>query len=839
MTKELKKSDVGESNSTKDIKEVFFIDSSVDEFKILIKRHLNCTLAREPSSATKHDWWVASCYALRDKILDRFIKTQIVHHKANTKRLYYLSLEYLTGQLFINNLHNSGAFENLSTALKEFGQDIEEISKEGPDPGLGNGGLGRLAACFLDSLATLNYPAIGYGIHYEFGLFKQEIINGQQVERPDSWMASGDNPWQIARPENAQRVKLYGRVESHFNEKGDWEPRWIDTRDVVGIPWDIPVVGYGAETVNFLRLWESKATEDFNLDEFNRGDYIDAVHGKAVGETISKVLYPNDSTEQGKELRLVQQYFFVSCSIKDILRRYKNAHSGWQNFAKTTAIQLNDTHPAVAVLELMRLLVDREGVDWDMAWQMCQSVFGYTNHTLLPEALETWSVGLFKNVLPRHYQIVCEINKRFLETDVQKTWPNDDQKKRDLSIISSGDNQVIRMAYLSVVACHSVTGVAAMHSDLLKTQLFKDFYQMYPDKFNNKTNGITPRRWLKLCNQELSALIDSKIGKNWTTNLDKLRLLEQFAGDTEFQNEFLEIKHNNKVKLAKIIEELCGITVSPYAVFDVQIKRLHEYKRQHLNLLHIITLYYRLLHSQTDIHPTVFIFSAKAAPGYRMAKTIIHAINVAGKLINNCVTIDNKIKVVFIPNYCVSLAEKIIPAADVSEQISTAGKEASGTGNMKLALNGACTIGTLDGANVEIKEEVGDENIFIFGKTEAEIANLRQQGYNPWDYYHSNGELRAILDWMRSDFFQINHGSNPIKEVAENLLNNGDPFFVLADYEDYCKTQKLINKTYSNRQAWAKMAIYNTARVGKFSSDRTIMEYANDIWALSPLKIGK
>jgi starch phosphorylase len=697
-----------------------------------------------------------------------------------------------------------------------------------------------LAACFLDSLATLNYPAIGYGIHYEFGLFKQEIVNGQQVEKPDSWLASGNNPWQIARPENAQRVKLYGRMESYFDEKKGWVPQWIDSRDVLGIPWDIPVVGYGAETINFLRLWESKATKDFNFDEFNRGDYIDAVHDKVVGETISKILYPNDSTEQGKELRLVQQYFFVACSIKDILRRYKNAHhDNWKNFIKTTAIQLNDTHPAVAVLELMRILVDEEDISWDNAWQMCQSVFGYTNHTLLPEALETWSVGLFQYVLPRHYQIVCEINKRFLETDVQKIWPNDDQKKRDLSLISPGDNPVVRMAYLSVVACHSVNGVAAMHSDLLKSQLFRDFYQIYPKKFNNKTNGITPRRWLKLCNPKLSSLIDSKIGKNWTTNLDRLRLLEQFADDRKFQNEFLKIKHSNKVQLAKIIDEKCGINVSPDAIFDVQIKRLHEYTRQHLNLLHIITLYYKLLHNQIDIYPTLFIFAAKAAPGYRVAKTIIHAITTAGKFINNCAAIDNKIKVAFIPNYCVSLAEKIIPAADVSEQISTAGKEASGTGNMKLALNGACTIGTLDGANVEIKEEVGDENIFIFGKTEAEIANLCKQGYNPWDYYHSNSELKTILDWMMSDFFQTSNGLNPIKELAESLLNNGDPFFVLADYDDYCKTQKLINATYANGNTWAKMAIYNTARVGKFSSDRTITEYADDIWKLSPLKIGK
>ncbi|MDR2200704.1 MAG: glycogen/starch/alpha-glucan phosphorylase [Puniceicoccales bacterium] len=818
----------------------FFVRTTVDEMKRLILHHLECTLAREPISATQHDWWLATCHGLRDKILHRFIKTQQRHHKFNVRRLYYLSLEYLPGRLLKNNLYNSGVFDETRIALNELGQNLDILFDEGRDLGLGNGGLGRLASCFLDSLATLNYPAIGYGIHYEFGLFRQEISNGKQVERPDNWMIAGGSPWQIVRPENAQRIKLYGTVGGHHNERGDWIPLWENTKDILGIPWDIPIVGYGAETVNFLRLWEARATEEFDLEDFNRGDYVQAVYNKVDRETISKILYPNDSTEQGKELRLVQQYFFVACSIKDIIRRYKNVNADWSHFVRTTTIQLNDTHPTIAIVELMRVFLDEEGLPWNMAWNICRDIFAYTNHTLLPEALETWSVALFQKVLPRHYQILCEINRRFIEEEVDKKWPNDNGKKRVLSIISEGNHPVIRMAHLAVIGSHSVNGVARMHSELLTSQLFPLFHELYPGLFNNKTNGITPRRWLKLCNPKLSEFIDSKIGPGWVTDLSQLKQLAKFSQDKTFQERFMAIKRENKILLAKFIEHTMGIEISPNALFDVQIKRLHEYKRQHLNLLHILSLFRRIAKNPQDlsIHPRVFIFGAKAAPGYQMAKKIIHAINLAANFINDNKEINGKIKVIFIPNYCVTAAEKIIPAADLSEQISTAGKEASGTGNMKLALNGACTIGTLDGANVEILEEVGEDNIFIFGNTEQEISALKNAGYNPQSYYRNDEELKAVLDWMRSDFFLTEEGENPMKEIAENLIHH-DPFFVLSDYGEYCRTQNLVNDAYKNQALWAKMAILNTSLVGKFSSDRTIDEYARDIWYLRSINVGK
>ncbi|MDR1366421.1 MAG: glycogen/starch/alpha-glucan phosphorylase [Puniceicoccales bacterium] len=817
-----------------------FIKATAKELKETILHHLECRLAREQTSASPYEWWLATCYTIRDKILNRYIKTQRAQHESNIRRLYYLSLEYLPGRLLKNNLYNSGIFEEMREALKELGQDLDLTFDEGQDPALGNGGLGRLASCFLDSLATLNYPAIGYGIHYEFGLFRQEITNGKQVEHPDNWMTAGRSPWQIARPENAQRIKLYGNVKSHYNEQGDWVPIWENTQDIIGIPWDIPIVGYGAETVNFLRLWEAHATEEFNLENFNRGDYIQAVRDKVETETISKILYPNDATAQGKELRLMQQYFFVACSIKDILRRYKNLNDGWSNLTATVALQLNDTHPTIAIVEMMRVLIDEEKMPWPQAWSICKEIFAYTNHTLLPEALETWSVELFQKVLPRHYQIICEINRRFLDEDVAQKWPNDDEKKRELSIITEGEHPVIRMAHLAVVGSHSVNGVARMHSELLKSQLFPSFHELYPKLFNNKTNGITPRRWLKLCNPKLSKLIDSKIGPDWITDLDRLRELTKFANDKIFQEQFMAIKHANKTALAEYILQKLNIEINPDALFDVQIKRLHEYKRQHLNLLHILALFRRVARNPNDdsVHPRVFIFSAKAAPGYVMAKRIIHAINLAADFINNNQEINGKIKVVFIPNYCVTVAEKIIPAADLSEQISTAGKEASGTGNMKLALNGACTIGTLDGANVEILEEVGNENIFIFGNTEQEIAALKNNGYSPQNYYNNDEELKAILDWMRSDFFATPNGENPMKEIAESLIID-DPFCVLADFRAYCKAHSRINDAYKNRTQWAKMAILNTALLGKFSSDRTIKEYAKDIWRLKSTSVGE
>ncbi|MDR2806945.1 MAG: glycogen/starch/alpha-glucan phosphorylase [Puniceicoccales bacterium] len=818
----------------------FFVRTTVEEIKRLILHHLECTLAREPSSATQHDWWLATCYAVRDKILHRYIKTQRVHHESNVRRLYYLSLEYLPGRLLKNNLYNSGIFYEMRTALHELGQNLDEIFDEGQDLGLGNGGLGRLASCFLDSLATLNYPTVGYGIHYEFGLFRQEICDGKQVELPDHWMIAGGSPWQIIRPENAQRVRLYGFVRDGYNDRGDWMPLWEQTKDIVGMPWDIPIVGYGAETVNFLRLWEARATEEFALEDFNRGDYVQAVYDKVDKETISKVLYPNDSTEQGKELRLVQQYFFVACSIKDIIRRYKHLNSDWSKFKETTAIQLNDTHPTIAIVEFMRIFIDEERIPWEEAWTMCQAIFAYTNHTLLPEALETWTVSLFQKVLPRHYQIICEINRRFLEGDVERRWPNDNTKKQELSIINQDHCPSIRMAYLAVVGSHSINGVARMHSELLQSQLFSGFNALYPERFNNKTNGITPRRWLKLCNPGLAELIDSKIGPNWVKDLDQLQRLVPFADDRTFQEQFMAIKQKNKVSLAAFIQRTLKIQINPEALFDVQIKRLHEYKRQHLNLLHILSLFRRIAKDPhiDFIHPRLFIFSAKAAPGYAMAKKIIHAINLAANFINSNRKINDKLKVIFIPNYCVTVAEKIIPAADLSEQISTAGKEASGTGNMKLALNGACTIGTLDGANVEILEEVGEENIFIFGNTEKEIAALKCSGYNPQTYYNSDEELKAVLDWMYSDFFATANGENPMREIAENLIYR-DPFFVLADYRAYCNAQHRVNMAYRDRSLWARMAILNTARIGKFSSDRTIHEYAREIWDLKAISVEK
>lgn len=814
----------------------FNVDSDADGLKKSILNHLTYTLARDVSTATAHDWWLSTCYAVRDRILERFMKTMGEHHKQNVRRCYYLSLEYLMGRLLNDNVYNAGLDSAVNSALSDLGLDYQKILDEEQDMGLGNGGLGRLAACFLDSLATLNLPAVGYGIHYEFGLFRQEFQDCRQVERADNWLQYG-NPWQIVRPEYTKEVKLYGRVENTMDDTGDWRPAWVGTQMILGVPWDIPIVGYGAETVNFLRLWESRATKSFDFQLFNEGGYTDAVQEKARGETISKVLYPNDSTESGKELRLVQQYFFVSCSLQDIIRRYKHTNDNWDNFDEKVAIQLNDTHPALAVAELMRILVDEERFEWDEAWTLCRKVFAYTNHTLLPEALERWSVPLFEKVLPRHLQIIYEINRIFLETEVEAMWPGDGEKKGQLSLIEEGEPKMVRMAYLSVVGSHAVNGVAALHTQLLKDDLFKSFNDLYPGKFQNKTNGITPRRWLKACNQGLSDLIDSKIGTGWVTELDQLRGLEKYASDKSFQKTYMDIKLANKKKLAGIIKERCGVEVNPEALFDVQIKRLHEYKRQHLNLLYILTLYRRLLHDPNyDMHPRVFIFGAKAAPGYWLAKEIIHTINRVGEVINNDTRIQDKLKVCFIPNYGVTLAQHIIPAADLSEQISTAGKEASGTGNMKLALNGAVTIGTLDGANVEIGEEVGDDNIFIFGMTVEQVQELRASGYNPWDYYNSNGELKAVLDWLGSDHFTPGD-SSALTPVRESLLNNGDPFLVLADYEDYCRAQTEADKAFRDTERWAKMAIMNTASMGKFSSDRTISEYAKDIWDLEPVRI--
>jgi glycogen phosphorylase len=807
------------------------------DLRPLIERHLISTLARHPASATPRDWWVATALAVRDTIHERMIATQRRHNEKNVRRLYYFSLEYLMGRLFGNNLLATGLLDAARVALEALGQDFEQIREAEADMGLGNGGLGRLAACFLDSLATLDYPALGYGIYYEFGLFKQAFQQGHQVERPDNWIIFG-SPWEVVRPEYAQEVRLFGRVENVFDDRGNARPRWVDTKTILGVPHDIPIAGYGTTTVNLLRLWASKSTEDFDLEAFNRGGYVEAVREKAIGETVSKVLYPNDKTENGKELRLMQQYFFVACSLRDIIRRhFRQPANSWDNFSDKVAVQLNDTHPAIAIVELLRILLDEENMAWDAAWAITSRTFAYTNHTLLPEALEKWTVELFARLLPRHLQIIYVLNEQLLLA-VERQWPGDNWKKTVCSLIEENGHKQVRMANLSVVGSHAVNGVAEIHTALLKQNLFPEFNELYPGKFQNKTNGITPRRWLLKSNPRLAALLTRKLGQAaWVRDLDLLRGLEKFAEEPAFQREFMAIKRANKVDLAAVIKTECGLVVSPDAIFDVQIKRLHEYKRQHLNLLHIMTLYRRLLQNPSlDLVPRVFIFGAKAAPGYDLAKNIIRAINVIGAHINADERIGGKLKVAFLPNYRVSLAEKIIPAADLSEQISTAGKEASGTGNMKLSLNGALTIGTLDGANVEIRDEVGTDNIFIFGLTVEEVVALTAKGYCSQDYYQADAELRAIIDWLGSDYFTPGE-PGAFGPLHHSLLAGGDPFLLLADYRSYCTAQASADQAYRDPAQWARRAILNTARLGKFSSDRTIREYAKDIWHLPAVEV--
>ncbi|MCW8108808.1 glycogen/starch/alpha-glucan phosphorylase [Alteromonas ponticola] len=806
------------------------------DFKEAVIRHLHCTLGTDENKANNHAWWKATCAAIQENVLEGLRKTQKTHYLNDTRAVHYFSAEFLMGRLLSNNMHNLGLFDTAQEALKELGVELTDIMEEEPDMALGNGGLGRLAACFIDSLATMELPAIGYGIHYEHGLFRQEIKSGAQIERPDSWRDYG-NPWEICRPESIQEVSLYGYVETKYGENGRIQKEWHPGVTVKGVPWDIPVVGYEGKTVNVLRLWQSEASDYFNWDVFNAGGYVDAQRENVHAETISKVLYPNDETEAGKELRLVQQYFFCSCSLKDIIRRYKRAHGDdWSRFVEQVVIQLNDTHPAIAIPELMRILVDRAELDWDKAWNICTQVFAYTNHTLLPEALEKWPARMIEKILPRHLEIIYEINHRFMAL-VDKKWPGDNEKKAKLSIIEEGNEKMVRMGNLSVIGSFAVNGVAEIHSHLVKQNLFPEFEALWPGKITNVTNGITPRRWLKACNPALSALIDKKIGNDWPLDLNKLEGLSKHAENKTFQKQFMQVKHANKQRLAKEIKHSLDIDVDVNAIFDVQIKRLHEYKRQHLNLLHIMALYRRILENPDyDMHPRVFIFGAKAAPGYRLAKDIIYAINMVGNKINNDPRVKNKIKVVFMPNYRVSLAEKMIPASDVSEQISTAGKEASGTGNMKLALNGALTIGTLDGANIEIAEEVGDDNIFIFGLTVDEVDALKNDGYNPLDYYYRDAEIKAILDWLETDYFTPGQ-PGALVSIKQSLLDEGDAYMVLADFRAYSDAQIKVDEAYRDKTRWAKMAIINTAKMGKFTSDRSIQDYVDKIWKLRACEV--
>lgn len=811
--------------------------ANVEKFKESVLNHLRTTIGTSPAKASKLAWWQAVVATCNEDIFGRLTDTQETHAKNDTRAVHYLSAEFLMGRLTINNLTNLEKFDVARDALKELGLDINEVCEEEPDMALGNGGLGRLAACFMDSLATCNYPCVGYGIHYENGLFRQEIRGGKQVERPDSWREYGC-PWEVCRPESVQNVPLGGYVDTQTAPDGTVSSVWHPSNIIKGVPWDIPVVGYRGSSVAILRLWESRSTEQFNWDVFNAGGYVDAQAEKSLAETVSKVLYPNDSTEAGKELRLTQQYFFCACSLRDILRRYNRSHHhDYSEFAKKIVIQLNDTHPTIAIPELMRLLIDEEGLSFDAAWDITSKTFNYTNHTLLPEALEKWPVYIFEKLLPRHLQIIYEINYRFLNGIVEHMWPGNNEMKAKLSIIEEGPCRKVRMANLCVITSGKVNGVAKIHSKLVKEDLFPEYNMLWPTKFCNVTNGVTPRRWLLACNKGLAELYNEVSGKDWPLHLDLCDKLKDYADKKDYQERFMKIKYENKVVLAKTIKELVGVDVDPNAMFDVQVKRLHEYKRQHLNLLYIMSLYKSLLENpDQDIVPQVFIFGAKAAPAYTLAKDIIYAINAVGNKINNDLRIKGKLKVVFLPNYRVSLAEKIIPAADISEQISTAGYEASGTSNMKFAMNGALTLGTMDGANIEIVEKAGIENNFIFGLSVEEVQELKARGYNSWDYYNANHELKSIIDWLDTDYFTPGE-PGALSSIKNSLLNLGDPFLVLADFASYKDAHQRAQQMFKDKARWAKAAMINSATMGIFSSDRSMHDYARDIWNLKSLDV--
>ena len=796
------------------------------------ERHLRRTLVKDRYTATDRDRYFALALTVRDRLIERWIATQQTHHKKNVKRIYYLSLEFLIGRLLGNNVINLKLEDTCRTAMAELGLDWEALRDHEVDAGLGNGGLGRLAACFLDSMATLNLPAVGYGLRYDFGIFNQRIVNGYQVEQPDEWLKLG-YPWETAHPEFSFPVQFEGHVETFWGPNGrEW--RWVDTKSVVGLPYDLPVVGYGGSTVNTLRLWSAKAAEEFDLDDFNRGEYVDAVANKVLAENLTKVLYPNDNLFEGKELRLKQQYFFVSCSLQDILRRFKSDGNAWDNFPDKVFLQLNDTHPALAIPELMRLLVDREGLGWDQAWETTINSTGYTNHTILPEALEKWPVSMLARLLPRHLQIIYEINARFMR-GVASHYLLDEDRMRRMSLIEEDGEKHVRMAHLAVVGSCSVNGVAKLHSELLRNIVLNDFAEYWPARFNNKTNGITPRRWLLKANPLLAQLITGVIGEQWITDLDQLRKLEAFSDDPDFCERFRAVKRCNKEALAGHIGREFGIPVSPDSLFDVQVKRLHEYKRQLLFMLYVIVLYGRLKRDPgLNIAPRTFLLSAKAAPGYATAKLIIKLIHQVAEVVNRDPQVCDKLKVIFLPNYRVSLAEKIIPAADLSEQISLAGTEASGTGNMKLQLNGALTIGTVDGANLEIMEEVGKDNIFIFGLTAQEVER-RRPDYNPWEIYNSDEEIRRAVDLIDRNFFSMLE-PGIFKPLTQALLS-GDRYMLLADLRDYIQTQERVDAVYKDRGGWVRKAILNVARAGKFSSDRTIREYASRIWNVEPCDV--
>ncbi|MFO7937386.1 MAG: glycogen/starch/alpha-glucan phosphorylase [Kiritimatiellia bacterium] len=809
------------------------VKMNVEGLEYDFRWHLRYTLAKAQDDATPRDRYQAFALCVRDRMIERWIQTQRQHRDKKVRRAYYLSLEFLIGRLLGNNVINMKMDSICEKALADFGIDWHSLRDFEVDAGLGNGGLGRLAACFMDSMSTMGIPGMGYGLRYDYGIFKQRIKDGQQVEEPDNWLKGG-YPWEIERPERTQMVHFGGRVES-VSKGTDTEWRWVETDQVLGVPFDLPIVGY-SNSVNTLRLWSAKADDEFQLEDFNKGSYVDAVEDKVLAENLTKVLYPNDNVLAGKELRLRQQYFFISCSLQDIFRRFKEENGGdWSKLPEKIFIQLNETHPALIIPEMMRILIDSEHVGWKKAWELTRKCTAYTNHTILPEALEKWSIALMEKLLPRHMQIIYEINGRFLR-NVASIWPGDNARLARMSIIDESGERSVRMANLAIAGSSAVNGVAALHTEIIKKNLFKDFYDMYPDHFSNKTNGITQRRWLLKANPGLADLITDKIGSDWITDLGQLKQLEQFVDDKAFLKEFRRVKQENKAFLVDYIRQELAEDVDADSIFDVQVKRMHEYKRQLLLVLYVIILYNRLIDDpKLEIAPRTFIISAKAAPGYTMAKRIIRLIHGVADVVNSNPHTNSKLKLLFLPDYRVSLAEKIIPAANVSEQISLAGTEASGTGNMKLMLNGALTLGTLDGANVEICEEVGEENIFIFGLRSHEVDELRLT-YNSKEYYERDPEIRKAVDMISNNVFSL-LTPGIFDPVVEGLLDFNDHYMLLADLRDYIDTQEKVDQLYRDEQAWDRKALLNVARSGKFSSDRTIAEYARDIWHIEPFDL--
>ena len=805
---------------------------SVEALRRAILDNLFYLVGSTQQNATDQDFFTAVAYTVRDRILARWFKTLDCYKKHDVRVVCYLSAEFLMGPHLANNLLNLQIEAPVRQAVAELGRDFDQIIEQEREPGLGNGGLGRLAACYLDSMATLGVPAIGYGIRYQFGIFQQQIRDGWQVELTDYWLRYG-NPWEIRRPNEAVDVGYGGHTEGWADSTGKYRVRWVPASVVRGVPYDTPIVGYRSGIANDLRLWRSEATESFYFERFNSGDYQGAVAGKTFAENITKVLYPNDEDIQGKELRLQQQYFFTSCALQDMIRLHQRVGRSIDTFHEKWAIQLNDTHPSIGIAELMRLLIDEHALDWDQAWEITSHTFSYTNHTLLPEALERWSLPLFSTLLPRHLEIIYEINARFLN-QVRQRFNGDEARVSRMSIIDEQGEKHIRMAHLACVGSHHINGVAELHTTLLKTNLLRDFYELWPEKFINVTNGVTPRRWLAVSNPEQSALMTRVIGDGWTGDLDELRQLEQFAEDAAFRVDWRKVQQDVKTRLSKYILDETGICVDPRSMFDVQVKRIHEYKRQHLNVLHILTLYFRLKQKPTlDIVPRTFLFGGKAAPGYVMAKLIIKLINSVGDVVNNDPDVKHRLKVIFLPDYNVTFGQKVYPAADLSEQISTAGKEASGTGNMKFAMNGALTIGTLDGANVEIRDAVGHENFFLFGLTADQVQSRIAEGYRPRSVYESNPFLREVIDGLGSG--QFSHGDRSLfRPILDQLLDH-DPYLLFADYQSYIDCQDRVSETYRDQEAWSRMAILNAARMGKFSSDRSIREYCQNIWHVDGL----